>query len=45
MGIGAAPRLSSRLNLGWMWKPALRSHLTAQVSYSLEGMSGIFMAD
>src|SRR5947208_10904820 len=23
MGIGAAPRLSSRLNLGWMWKPAL----------------------
>src|SRR4051795_7267741 len=24
MGIGAAPRLSSRLNLGWMWKPALR---------------------
>src|SRR3954447_7894364 len=25
MGIGAAPRLSSRLNLGWMWKPALRT--------------------
>src|SRR3982751_3517799 len=24
MGIGAAPRPSTRLNLGWMWKPALR---------------------
>jgi hypothetical protein len=25
MGIGAAPRSSGRLNLGWMWKPALRA--------------------
>src|SRR4051794_1649005 len=24
MGIGAAPRSSSRLNLEWMWKPALK---------------------
>src|SRR4051794_28182839 len=26
MGIGAAPRPSTRLNLGWMWKPALRTN-------------------
>src|SRR3954462_4101977 len=30
MGIGAAPRSSSRLNLGWMRKPALRRRLARE---------------
>src|SRR3954451_20680062 len=32
MGIGAAPRLSSRLNLGGMWKPALRGRHPEQAA-------------
>src|SRR3954462_3734971 len=40
MGIGAAPRLSSRLNLGWMWKPALRGGFHIHLKLRLPGGGG-----